>query len=87
MAMRRGDGEVIKYEVRSTKYEVKELGATELRGHGGRRQSQNDVWELEPCTRDVETPLVRRASATRMGISIVAFFENFIGTGVIFHRS
>ncbi len=33
----------IKYEVRSTKYEVKELGATGLRGHGERRQSQNDV--------------------------------------------
>ncbi len=74
---------MIKYEVRSTKYEVKELGATELRGHGGRRQSQNDVWELNPCIREVEAPLVRRASATRMGISIAAFFENFIGTDVV----
>ncbi len=46
---------VIKYEVRSTKYEVKELGATELRGHGGRMQSQNDVWGPDTCPREVGT--------------------------------
>ncbi len=34
MALRREDTGVIKYEVRSTKYEVKELGATRLRGEG-----------------------------------------------------
>ncbi len=39
----------------STKYEVKELGSAELRGHGGRRQSQNDVWGPDPCTREVGT--------------------------------
>ncbi len=76
------DTGVIKYEVRSTKYEVKELGATELRGGVGKRQSLNDVWGLDPCTCEVEAPLVRRASATRMGISIAAFLENFNGTGV-----
>ncbi len=83
MTLRQEDTEVIKYEVRGTKYEVKELGATELRGQGGRRKSQNDVWELNPRAREVEAPLVRRASATRMGISIAALFENFIGTGVV----
>ncbi len=29
--------------------------------------------------------MVRRASATRMGIGMAAFFENFIGTGVASH--
>ncbi len=61
MALRREDTGVIKYEVRSTKYEVKELGATELRGHGGRRQSQNDVWELNQSTREGDTSVVREA--------------------------
>ncbi len=84
MTLTQGDGEGIKYEVRSTKYEVKELGATELRGHGGRRQSKNDVWGLNPCTRDVEAHLVRRASVPRMGTSIAAILENFIGTAVVF---
>ncbi len=32
MTLRQEDARVIKYEVRSTKYEVKKLGATELRG-------------------------------------------------------
>ncbi len=68
-------------EVRGTKYEVKKLGATEMRGHGERRQDRNDEWELNPCTREVETLLVRRAGVTRMEISIAAFSENFIGTG------
>ncbi len=58
MVLSQGNGEGIKYEERGTKYEVRELGATELRGHGGRRQSQNDVWELNPCTREVEAPLI-----------------------------
>ncbi len=75
-------GDVVKqcgcvWQTRS-KYEVKESGATEFRRHDGRRQSKNDVWELNPCTREVEAPLVRKASVTRMGISIAAFFENFI---------
>ncbi len=48
MVLSQGNGEGIKYEVRSTKYEVKGLGATELCEHGGRRQSRNDVWELNP---------------------------------------
>ncbi len=55
----------------------------ELRGHGGRRQSQNDVWELNPCPREVEALLVRKASLTRMGISMAAFPENFIETSVV----
>ncbi len=61
-------------QVRRTKYEVKQLGTTELRVHDERRQSRNDVWGPDPCTREVEAPLVRRASATRMEIGIVAFF-------------
>ncbi len=81
MTLRQEDAREWKYEVRSTKYEVKELGATELRRGVGKRQSQNDVWGENPRTRDVEAPLARRASVTRMGISIAAFFENFIGTG------
>ncbi len=40
MTLRQEDAGVIKYEVRSTKYEVKELGATELRGGVGRRQDR-----------------------------------------------
>ncbi len=55
MTLRQEGGEGIKYEVRSTKYEVKELGATELRGHGEGKQSRNDAWELNPCTREVGT--------------------------------
>ncbi len=55
MSLRQGDGREMKYEVRSTRYEVKELGATRLREHGWRRQSQNDVWEINPCTREVGT--------------------------------
>ncbi len=35
-----------------------------------------------PCTRKVEAHLVRRASVTRMGTSIAAIFENYIGTVV-----
>ncbi len=83
MTLRQEDTGEIKYEVRSTKYEVKELGATKLRGHGMRRQSRNDVRELNSCTRDAEAPLVRKASVTRMGIGMAAFFENFLGTGVL----
>ncbi len=64
------------------KYEVNKLGATESRRHGGGRQSQNDEWELNLCVRDVEAPLVHSASVTRMGISMAASFEKFIGTGV-----
>ncbi len=68
-------------QVRGTKYEVKELGATELRRR--RKQSRNSVWESNPCTCEVEAPLVRRASVTRMRIGIAAFFENFMGTDVM----
>ncbi len=78
----RGNSEMVKYEVRSTKYEVKELGATALRGQIKRRQSRNDAWELNSCTRNVEAPSARRASVTRMGISMAAFLGNFIGTDV-----
>ncbi len=82
MTLRQEDREVIKYEVRSTKYEVKELGATELRRGVGGRQSRNDAEGINQSTREVEAPLVRRASVTRVGISMAAFFENFLGTGV-----
>ncbi len=85
MTLRQEDTGAIKYEVRSTKYEVKELGATELRGHGMRRQSRNDVRELNSCTRDAEAPLVRRAGVTRMGTGMAAILENFIGTGAVRH--
>ncbi len=61
---------------------MKELGATELRGVEWKEQSRNNVLEPNPCTRDVEAPLVRRAPATRTGISIAAIHENFTGTGV-----
>ncbi len=67
------------------KCEVKELGATEMRGRDGRRQSGNDAWRPNLRSREIEAPLVRRASITRMGISIAAFFENSIGTGVASH--
>ncbi len=69
-------------QVRGTKYEVKKLGATRLRGHGGRRQSQNDARGINQSTREDEAPLVCRASATRMGTGMATVFENFIGTGV-----
>ncbi len=75
--------EVIKYEVRSTKYEVKELGATELRGCAERKRSRKGAWGINQSTREDEAPLVRRASESRMGISMAAFLENFLGTGVI----
>ncbi len=83
MALRQEDTGEWKYEVRSTKYEVKEIGATELRRGVGRRQSRNDVWGENPRTRGVEAPSVRRASVTRMEISIAAILKNFIGTGVL----
>ncbi len=82
MTLRQEDTGEIKYEVRSTKYEVKELGATELRRGVGRRQSRNDAWESNLCTCDVAPPLVRRASATRTGTSMATVSENFIGTDV-----
>ncbi len=82
MTLPQGNGEEIKYEVRSTKYEVRELGATELRGHGGRRQSWNDAWGIDQCTREVDALLERGVCETRMGISMAALFENFIGTDV-----
>ncbi len=69
-------------QVQGTKYEVKELGATELRRGVGRRQSRNDARGMNQSTREVEAPLVRRASVTRMRINITAFLENFIGAGV-----
>ncbi len=56
-----GHGEEIKYEVRSTKYEVRELGATELRKSVGRRQSRNDASEPNPCTRGDDTSVVCEA--------------------------
>ncbi len=62
MTLWQEDGEVIKYEVRSTKYEVKKLGATKLRGGVGRGQSRNDARGINQCTHEVEAPLVRRAS-------------------------
>ncbi len=65
------------------KYEVKELDATRLRRHGGRRRSRNNGWELNPCTREDEAPLVRRAPVTRIGIGIATFVRNFHGAGVI----
>ncbi len=70
-------------EVRGTKYEVKELGTTELCRGVERRQSRNDARRINQGTREVEAPLVCGASVTHMGTSIAAFFENFIGTGVI----
>ncbi len=82
MTLRQKDAGVIKYEVRSTKYEVKELGATELRGHGERRQSRNDARGINQSTREVEAPLVRRVLVTRVGIGMAAFLENFLGTDV-----
>ncbi len=87
MTLRQEDTGEIKYEVRSTKYEVEELGATELRRGVGRRQSRNDARRINQGTREVEAPLACRASVTRMRISMGAFFENFIGTGVITHFS
>ncbi len=75
MTLPQGNGEGVKYE-------VKELGATELRRGVGRRQSRNNAKGINQSTREVEAPLVRRASVTRIGISIGALLENFIGTGV-----
>ncbi len=83
MALLQEDTGAIKYEVRSTKYEVKELGATGLRRGVGRRQSRNDARGINQGTREVEASLARRASVARMEISIAAFFENFIGMGVV----
>ncbi len=82
MALRQGNGEGIKYEVRSTKYEVKELGATELRGWVERKRSRESAWGINRRTREAEAHLVRRASATRIGISIAASSESCLGTGV-----
>ncbi len=82
MTLRQENAGEIKYEVRSTKYEVKEFGATELRGHGERRQSRNDARGINQSTREVEAPLVRRAFVTRVGIGMAAILENFIGRGV-----
>ncbi len=64
------------------RYEVKEIGATELRGGMWRKRSRNDARGINQSTREDEAPLVRRMSATHVGISIAAFFRNFIGTGV-----
>ncbi len=69
-------------DARAIKYEVKELGATELRGCAERKRSREGAWGENPRTRDVEAPLVRRASESSMGISMAAFLENFLGTGV-----
>ncbi len=84
MTLRQEDTGEIKYEVRSTKYEVKELGATELRRGVGRRQNRNEARGINQSTREVEAPLVRRAAATRMGISMTANFE--ILSGQVCHK-
>lgn len=62
---------------------MKGLGATEVRGHGGMRQSRDDEWGLNSCTREVDDSSVCRAAVTRMEISIAAIHGNFIGTGEI----
>ncbi len=64
-------------QVRGTKYEVKELGATELRRHGGRRQSRNDAWGINQSTREDEAPLVRRAREPRIGTCASAICKKF----------
>ncbi len=48
-------------EVRGTKYEVKELGATELRREVGRRQSRNDARGINQSAREDDTPVVCEA--------------------------
>ncbi len=71
-------------QVRGTKYEVR---SERVRRNGVAQREMEEAKPEQrvgtnPCTCDVEAPLVRRASVTHMGISIAAFFENFIGTGV-----
>lgn len=46
------------------KYEVNKLGATRLRRWAGGKQSQNGAWEPNRCRREVDVPLVRKASVT-----------------------
>ncbi len=82
MALSWENTEERKYEVRSTKYEVKELGTAHLRKGRWRMQSRNDARKPNPRNHKVDTSPVRRACVTRVGISIVVFLENFIGRGV-----
>ncbi len=42
---------------------------------------------IDSCARDVEAPLVHRASVTRMEMNNAPIFENFVGTGVQKKRS
>ncbi len=61
MTLRQEDTEVIRYEVRSTKYEVKELGATELRRGVGGRQSRNDARGKNQSPRGDDTTVICEA--------------------------
>ncbi len=66
-----------KYEVRSVK--VRRNGVVRVERENAKRE---EAWGVYPCSRGVDAPSVRRAPVTRMEVSIAAFLENFIGTGV-----
>ncbi len=62
MILRQEDTGEWKYEVRGTKYEVKELGATELRRGGGWKEAKPEqAWGMNQSTREVDTRVVCRA--------------------------
>ncbi len=61
MTLSQENAEVIKYEVRGTKYEVFELGATKLRRGVGRRQRRNHARGINQSTREDDTSAVCEA--------------------------
>ncbi len=61
------------------KYEVKKLGATELRRHGGGRQSRNDACGVNLYSREDDASLMCRASESRIGTGTAAIIEKFLG--------
>ncbi len=83
MTLSRENEEVIKYEVRSTKYEVKELDATELRGRVGRKQGGKHAWGIKQCTCEVDTPPACGAYECRTETGIAAIIRKFLGTDAL----
>ncbi len=72
MTLRQDNGEGIKYE-------VKELGATEMRRGKRGKQGGNDEWRPNPCSCGVDVPwYAKRMKPTQM-LALQRLAGNFLG--------
>ncbi len=84
MTLQQGNSDVIKYEVRSTKYEVFKVrrnGVARGKVEEAKRERCVGTKSMRPW---VEASLVRRASVTRMETSVAAIFRIFLGSDAHF---